>query len=337
MKATRPRFQPFCTATLVVLAACPVHAVEAPLTFPAAAEVTASQTQPMTSYNLAIGPFRDGVLQVRPVEGAVDQTAWRFGSDGLGTLEILAPLRKQLQEQGFTPLFECQSEGCGGYDFRYASDVLAEPDMHVDLGDFRYLAAERAGPAGPVYVALLISRSAHDGFVQMTRVGPESLAADALTTSTKSPQQLAVASVAPVAPPLAPATAPSDMAGKLASGQPAVLDGLVFPSGSANLTAGDYPELAALADWLRADPARKALLVGHTDASGTQAANLRLSKARAESVRRWLIETMSVNAAQVSADGAGFLAPRASNATDEGRRQNRRVEVIATSTLSVTP
>jgi OOP family OmpA-OmpF porin len=331
--------QPLCTATLAVLVACPVHAVEAPLTFPAAAEVTASQTQPLTTYNLAIGPFRDGSLQVRPVEGAVDQSAWRFGTEGQGTLEILAPLRQQLQEQGFTTLFECQSEGCGGYDFRYASDVLAEPDMHVDLGDFRYFAAEKTGAAGPVYVALLVSRSAHDGFVQMTRVGPEIAAPDALTTSTKSPQQLApatpVAAVAPVT--AAPVTAPSDMAGKLASGQPAVLDGLVFPSGSANLAAGDYPELVALADWLRADPARKALLVGHTDASGTQAANLRLSKARAESVRRWLIDTLSVTATQVSADGAGFLAPRASNATDEGRRQNRRVEVIATPTLSVSP
>ncbi|MBL4927064.1 OmpA family protein [Fuscibacter oryzae] len=331
--------QPLCTAALAVLAACPAIAVEAPLTFPATAEITASHSQPMTSYSLAIGPFRDGALQVRPIEGAVDQTAWRFGADGVGTLEILAPLRQQLRDQGFTSLYECQSEGCGGYDFRYASDVLAEPDMHVDLGDFRYFAAERAGAAGPVYVALLISRSAHDGFVQMTRIGPELAAPDALTTSTKSPQQLAPATpldaVAPVA--AAPVTAPPDMAGKLASGQPAVLDGLVFPSGSANLAAGEYPELVALGDWLRADPARKALLVGHTDASGTQAANLRLSKARAESVRRWLIDTLSVDAAQVSADGAGFLAPRASNATDEGRRQNRRVEVIATSTLSVSP
>ncbi len=329
MKATRPRLQPLCAATLAVLAACPVYAVETPLTFPAAAEVTASQSQPMTTYDLAIGPFRDGALQVRAVEGAVDQTAWRLGAEGLGTLEILAPLRKQLLDQGFTTLFECQNEGCGGYDFRYANDVLAEPDMHVDLGDFRYFAAERAGASGPVYVALLVSRSAHDGFVQVTRIGPDVPAPDSLTTSTKSPQQLAVAP--PVAA-LAPTAAPSDTEGKLASGQPAVLDGLVFPPGSADLADGEYPALVALADWLRADPARKALLVGHTDASGTQAANLRLSKARAESVRQRLISVLAVDPSQVSADGAGFLAPRASNATEDGRRQNRRVEVITTST-----
>ena len=122
------------------------------------------------------------------------------------------------------------------------------------------------------------------------------------------------------------------MAARLASGQPVVLEDLVFPSGSSELAQGDYPALRALAGWLRDDPARKALLVGHTDASGSQAANLRLSKARAESVRQWLIATLSVDAAQVTADGAGFLSPRASNATEDGRRQNRRVEVIATST-----
>jgi OOP family OmpA-OmpF porin len=319
-----------CAAGLALICAGPVSAVEAPLVFPANSVMTASQTQPMTTYNLAVGPFRDGALQARSLEGAVEQTAWRVSAEGMGTLELLAPLRAQLAAQGFTALYECQSEDCGGYDFRYASDVMAEPDMHVDLGDFRYFAAEKPGLRGPDYVALLVSRSAHDGFVQMTRIGPEQAAAPALTTSTKSPE---VASFAVPAKPVA-AAAPeaSDMAARLASGQPVVLEDLVFPSGSSELAQGDYPALRALAGWLRDDPARKALLVGHTDASGSQAANLRLSKARAESVRQWLIATLSVDAAQVTADGAGFLSPRASNATEDGRRQNRRVEVIATST-----
>lgn len=328
MKIGMSRLRLLCAAG-IALTSAPLSAAEAPLVFPANSVVTASQNQPLTTYSLAIGPYRDGALQARKVEGAVEQTAWRINAEGVGTLELLAPLRQQLQAQGFTPVYECQSEDCGGYDFRYASDVLAEPDMHVDLGDFRYFAAEKPGLRGPEYVALMVSRSAHDGFVQMTRIGGEQPAAPDVTTSTKSPEQPGLA--APVAP-LSVAAAPSAMADRLASGQPVVLEDLVFPSGSSDLAAGDYPALVALADWLRADPARKAVLVGHTDASGSQAANLRLSKARAESVRQRLITALAVDAAQLSADGVGFLSPRASNATEDGRRQNRRVEVIATST-----
>ena len=89
--------------------------------------------------------------------------------------------------------------------------------------------------------------------------------------------------------------------------------------------------------WLKADGARKVTLVGHTDASGGLEANVRLSKARAESVRRWLIDRLGVGADQVAAEGVGYLAPRATNQTEEGRQKNRRVEVISTSTQLLAP
>jgi OOP family OmpA-OmpF porin len=58
-----------------------------------------------------------------------------------------------------------------------------------------------------------------------------------------------------------------------------------------------------------------------------------LSKLRAEAVRQVLLARFDVAGAQVVAEGAGPLAPRASNATEDGRRKNRRVEaVITTST-----
>ena len=49
------------------------------------------------------------------------------------------------------------------------------------------------------------------------------------------------------------------------------------------------PRWIALADWLAADPARRIALVGHTDASGGLAANIALSKQRAEAVRQALL------------------------------------------------
>jgi outer membrane protein OmpA-like peptidoglycan-associated protein len=69
------------------------------------------------------------------------------------------------------------------------------------------------------------------------------------------------------------------------------------------------------------------VLVGHTDASGGLAANVALGAKRADAIRARLVAS-GVPTAQVSAEGAGYLAPRASNLTDEGRRLNRRVEVV---------
>jgi OOP family OmpA-OmpF porin len=115
---------------------------------------------------------------------------------------------------------------------------------------------------------------------------------------------------------------------RLAEGASAVLEDLVFGSGSSELADGSYASLAELADWLAQDPQRRVVLVGHTDASGGLAANDALSQARAESVRNRLITRHGVAAAQVTAEGVGSLAPRDTNATDEGRARNRRVEVM---------
>ena len=90
--------------------------------------------------------------------------------------------------------------------------------------------------------------------------------------------------------------------------------------------------LPQVLDWLAANPSRHVTLVGHTDASGALLANVALSRLRAQSVRAALVAKFSTNAAQIDAQGAGYLAPRASNETPEGRTKNRRVEVMLTPT-----
>lgn len=66
-------------------------------------------------------------------------------------------------------------------------------------------------------------------------------------------------------------------------------------------------------------------LAGHTDNSGSMALNLRLSKERAEAVKAYLVNK-GANASRIEATGYGPNQPIASNATAEGRQQNRRVE-----------
>jgi outer membrane protein OmpA-like peptidoglycan-associated protein len=313
-------------AVTMAFAAPVCAAPEFDLQFTRPVIVMADLSQPLTSYALPIGPFKAGTIPTRQVEGRLEQNAWRMPAEAQSTLDLMQPLRSQITAAGFKVIFDCEAEACGGFDFRYGIPVLPEPDMHVDLGDFRYFSAERDGVLGKEYLSLLVSRSPLDGYVQLTRVGALEAPPPALTASTKTPE----AASEPEAPAIAPSGGSDDAT--LASGLPLVLEDLVFASGAASLEAGEYASLAALAEWLRANPGKVVMLVGHTDASGGLAANIALSKRRAESVRQVLLRAYDVAPGQVVADGVGPLAPRAGNLDEDGRRKNRRVEVFLTST-----
>lgn len=328
-----------------MLTAVPLAATQGlQLQFPAPAEETAQRTEAMASSQIAFGPFANGEIVTKKAVGSLQQVAWRLDLPRASTLQLLDSLRQQIIAAGFSPRFECETDECGGFDFRYGTDILPEPDMHIDLGDFRYLAAERQGASGPEYIAILVSRSPQKGFVQLTQIADGPAEWDA----TKSDLQLAAATKAPemaMAPGQTLEQAPSQqqvlqlgsaisgsLATKLDHGSALVLEDLVFLSGSSSLSEGSYTSLGQLAAWLQANPGRNVTLVGHTDASGGFAGNVALSKKRAESVRQFMLRNFSIPATAISADGVGPLAPRASNMDEVGRAQNRRVEVLPTST-----
>lgn len=69
-------------------------------------------------------------------------------------------------------------------------------------------------------------------------------------------------------------------------------------------------------------------VVGHTDNEGTLEFNLDLSRRRTEAVVQTLVSGHGVATSRLLANGVGFLAPVASNRTEEGRARNRRVEPV---------
>lgn len=309
---------------LLVLTAAAGRA-ELVLPLPAAASMTAESVQSPGDAPIARAAFAgegDGLILT---EGVVTLQAWRVPASAETTLALLQPLRAAVADAGYSTLLECETDTCGGFDFRYAIPVLPEPEMHVDLGDFRYLSAERTGSDGASYLALLVSRSNESGFIQLLSVTPtpKGRAPDAATLSDAAAAGTAIG---------AAALRPSDVATALDGTGVAVLDDLVFASGAPDLAPGDYPSLDALARWLSDHPGRQVTLVGHTDAQGSLPANIALSKRRAQSVADRLVSDFGIERPRVSAEGAGYLAPRASNDTEEGRRKNRRVEVMLTPT-----
>lgn len=278
------------------------------------------------SYALPLAAF-DGVsVPSRLVEGALDQRAFQLDAPEQSTLSLMAPLRDQVSGAGFTILFECETMTCGGFDFRFGTSVIPEPDMHVDLGDFRFLSAEREGEV----ISILVSRTAFAGFVQVVRVTDAPLPAAPVTKGAAEVVDLDEAEVARGPDPI-PAGSAGIGPALLAEGK-AALEDLVFDSGSATLSAGDYASLAEVAAWLEANPDGTVALVGHTDASGSLAANIALSERRAETVKQALVDQYGAEGSRILAEGVGFLSPRATNETEAGQQKNRRVEVVVIST-----
>lgn len=316
----------FACALGLALSAIPAQALM--LDFTGTATPTGERREALTSYRIPVGPWADGSIPTELAEGAFDQTAWRIVAPGQTTLQLLRPLRAQLAQAGFDTIFECETAACGGFDFRYGTEVLPEPEMHVDLGDFRFLAARRDGTDGPDYVTLLVSRSADTGFVQLTAIGAPGIGTPDLVTSTKSALSTPAAPILPDEP----AALHSAFGLALAAGAPVILSGLNFPSGLPDLAPGDYPALADLAAWLQANPAARIDLTGHSDGSGDPVRNTALSAERAETIRAALISRHGIAADRITTRGLGPAQPIASNDTAEGRAQNRRVEVTLTPT-----
>lgn len=103
-------------------------------------------------------------------------------------------------------------------------------------------------------------------------------------------------------------------------------DSVLFATDSATIRSGAAAKLEALADYLKANPGVRVAIEGHTDSRGTDAHNDALSLRRADAVRA-AFDDMGVTRARFTVRGLGEGQPVASNATDAGMRQNRRVEV----------
>lgn len=105
-----------------------------------------------------------------------------------------------------------------------------------------------------------------------------------------------------------------------------VLEGVNFATGRATLTPESNEILDRVAEALVANPEVRVEVAGHTDNTGSLAGNNRISQARAETVRQYLI-SKGVAANRLTARGYGPSRPRADNGTAEGRAVNRRVEL----------
>jgi OmpA-OmpF porin, OOP family len=105
--------------------------------------------------------------------------------------------------------------------------------------------------------------------------------------------------------------------------------GIHFDTGKAEIKQESEPSLMEIAKLLQANPKLKLYVVGHTDNMGAFDYNIKLSQERAASVVKALVGKYGISASRLQPFGAGPVALVASNQTEEGRAQNRRVELVA--------
>lgn len=285
------------------------------ISLPEGARLIHDATDRAIRARLPAGRAAAGEVPTRFVEGDARHRVWRL-EPAHSVASLIASLAPQLTEAGYTAFLTCETWDCGGYRFRLAMADVDPPTMIVDLGRFGYIGAKDPG-TGTV-LGLILSTTRDASYVQLTTVTPAGIAVPVTAGPAETPPEALLASTPD----------PSGFSAAFLREGGIVLEDLRFEVGSATLSAGPFASLSALAGFLRDNPDRRVVLVGHSDAQGSTAGNMALSKRRAEAVRARLLSEYDLPGDRVQADGVGYLAPRASNDTETGREANRRVEAV---------
>lgn len=218
-------------------------------------------------------------------------------------LEIFRNFENGMQSSGFEILFSGDSKECGEVNFAHTVETLPIPHMSLDPWNFRYLSARLTRAEGDVYASFLVSVSGNgDRVFQLTVVEVEAMKNKMIGSE--------------------------EMAKEIAVGGHVALYGIYFDTDSAELEPESKPTLDEIGKLLKKDPYLKLIIVGHTDNVGSLDHNLDLSRRRAEAVVGELVGTYGIARDRLTSSGAAFLAPVATNDTEEGRAKNRRVELV---------
>lgn len=270
----------------------------------------------------------DQLKDVATLEGQVTRLVY-LTPRGKSPLEVFRNHEQAFTAAGFRKQFACEADcdklywtwyrhtkPADGLRWQAAGHITTENDnrysmssaLQASQGRLWVGRAERGGQ--PVHVLLYTGDAANN----LTRIA-------ATYVQIVEPKPMATGQVVV-------ADAATLQTGIAAEGR-ATLGGLLFDTGKAELKPESKPQLEAMAAVLRAQPAWKVFIVGHTDNVGSLEANQALSQARAQAVVAALSAApYAVDPKRLLARGVANVAPVASNADEAGRTRNRRVEMV---------
>lgn len=259
-----------------------------------------------------------GKPALRQVEGKVANRFY-WGPQGRSALEVHRNFQQALSAAGFRILYACETDQCEKAKVqRLVQELPREAnwksfDPHVssifnsaNQPRFHLLSMVKAGPGGNTYVQVALSD--HNEYQRVRQfvqiIEPATLEGGKVTVDTRAIQE-----------------------GLQRDGKVA-LYGVTFDSNKAVIREQSAEQLEQMAQALKDSPAMKVFIVGHTDDQGEFEANIALSHKRAQAVAEALAGKYGIAASRMVPRGVANLAPVASNASDEGRARNRRVELV---------
>ncbi len=252
------------------------------------------------------------------VEGKIANRFY-WGPKGRSALEVHRNYQQALTAAGFKVLYACETEQCEKAKVQNLVQELPREanwkafNPHVsnifnsaNQPRFHLVSAAKPGPGGNTYVQVALTDENEfqrvRQFVQI--IEPAVLEGGKVTVDTRAIQE-----------------------GLQRDGKVA-LYGVTFDTNKAVIREQSNGQLEQMAKALQAQPKMKVFIVGHTDDQGEFEANLVLSQKRAQAVADALAGKYGIAASRMMPRGMANLAPVASNASDEGRAKNRRVELV---------
>ena len=255
---------------------------------------------------LPLGKLKDTKFdKSQHLEGKITRIGYAVPA-GRSILEVYRNYESALQRGGFTTLFSCANDDCG-YSGNAKIITTQKDDWSWSAGQ-RAISAKLARAEGDVYVSMHIGQWSH--------------------LEQGSASMLYVVEIKPMEGGLVTVDAAALASDITRSGHAAVY-GIYFDTAKAEVKPESDAALKEIGKLLQQTPTLKLFVVGHTDGVGTLASNMDLSKRRADAVVAALTTKYGVAAARLVAQGCGPLAPVVSNASEDGRAKNRRVELVA--------
>ena len=277
------------------------------------ASIRAQSRQEFDAFSVPLGPADKSEKKFKKeerVEGKVVKTLYQAPA-GASPLAVSRSYQDALKQSGFEILYACSPKQCNeegrvavtlGYSGTYLSQLGGRsPD---DAGTYLFTARH---PKNNVYVVVVAFNIWNDPSKVFYTVN--------------------VAEVKPMETEMVVVKAEA-LANDITKLGHVSIYGIYFDTAKAIIKPESKPVIAEIAKLLNSQVTLRLHVVGHTDNVGTLASNMTLSKQRAEAVVNALMNDHRIAPARLIANGVGPLAPVASNAAEEGRAKNRRVELV---------
>lgn len=284
------------------------------------AEIAVYSQQAFAEYPIALGKalnaaVSDGkkIEKETVLRGQVSRMSYVVPM-GRSALEVFENYTEELKAQGFEILWSAKAPDTG-YEFGQRYGGVGGQLFEYSSQAAHYLAARQIRPEGEVAVAVFVTQY-YDGYTPKVEVKKGQTIVQVDVVDARPREQRMVTQTA------------AELSSRLNVKGRVTLHGVFFDTNRTEVKPESKPALDEVAKLMTQDPTLKVLVVGHTDTVGGFEPNRSLSERRAAAVVQELKARYGITGERLFSFGVSYAAPAATNSTEEGRAQNRRVELV---------